>query len=150
MEKKSSAVAATATALNDNGRTPPYAAAKGDQHAANFSAVIRVIPSSPPLSSSSRATKEKKKKQKKMLVVVPPSVKRVPPNRSRTSTAPAAVGGGESESGSQKSVTLVSALLDIGRAQWPRYGRSLANYHHFFRLLLQLRVPVCINTFFIF
>ncbi|KAL3083331.1 hypothetical protein niasHS_011133 [Heterodera schachtii] len=42
------------------------------------------------------------------------------------------------------SVTVVTALLDIGRDRWRQYGRTLRQYHQFMRNLLQLRVPMII------
>ncbi|KAL3068029.1 hypothetical protein niasHT_038019 [Heterodera trifolii] len=42
------------------------------------------------------------------------------------------------------SVTVVTALLDIGRDRWRQYGRTLRQYHQFMRNLLQLRVPMIV------
>ncbi|KAI3422483.1 hypothetical protein GPALN_012991 [Globodera pallida] len=42
------------------------------------------------------------------------------------------------------SLTVVTALLDIGRDRWTQYGRTLHQYHQFMRNLLQLRVPMIV------
>uniref|UniRef100_A0A914HGM0 Uncharacterized protein n=1 Tax=Globodera rostochiensis TaxID=31243 RepID=A0A914HGM0_GLORO len=41
-------------------------------------------------------------------------------------------------------LTVVTALLDIGRDRWTQYGRTLHQYHQFMRNLLQLRVPMIV------
>lgn len=43
-------------------------------------------------------------------------------------------------------MTVVTALLDIGRGYWRRYGRPLWRYHYFMRQVLLLRVPMVVFT----
>jgi hypothetical protein len=43
-------------------------------------------------------------------------------------------------------VTIVTALLDIGRGKWPLYSRPLSRYHFAMKNVLSMRVPMVIFT----
>lgn len=42
----------------------------------------------------------------------------------------------------KQTVTLVTALLDIGRGRWPSYSRPLSRYHFAMKNVLSMRVPM--------
>ncbi|KAL7073608.1 hypothetical protein ACQ4LE_006934 [Meloidogyne hapla] len=44
----------------------------------------------------------------------------------------------------ENNLTIVTALLDIGRDRWNQYGRTMTQYHEFLKYLLQLRLPMVI------